>query len=139
MIRKSLVTTAATATLALGLVFAGTGAASAHECYVVKRSDQGSVGAAHSGNWYNLSLVEIFAAAPEILGAPPLTDSQLAWALAQADTQGLPDSFALFTRATLPKGNVAPELLADAKGIDRFFDAHIETVIAIYMEALTMP
>ncbi|GAB3272757.1 hypothetical protein [Microbacterium lacusdiani] len=138
MIRKSLVTTTATAALALGLVFAGTGAASAHECYVVKRSDQGSVGAAHSGNWFYVQLSELFLSAPGEIGVPPLTDSQLAWALAEADARGVPDSFALFGRFTIPKGDVPEYLLSDAKGIDRFFDAHIETVIAIYMEALTM-
>ncbi|WP_309066682.1 hypothetical protein [Microbacterium sp.] len=137
MIRRSLTTTAAAAVLSVGLVFAGSGAASAHECYVVKRSDQGSVGASHSGNWFNLTIADLLAEAPEILGAPPLNEEQTAWALAEAEAQGMPDSFAIFTRFTLPKGNTHERMINDAKGIDHFFAAYIDQLIAIYMEALT--
>lgn len=137
MIRRSVTTAAAAAVLSVGLVFAGTSVASAHECYVVKRSDQGTVGASHSGNWFHLTLADLLAEAPEILGAPALTEEQTAWALAEAEAQGIPDSFAIFTKFTLPKGSSPERLITDAKGIDSFFAAYIDQLIAIYMEALT--
>ncbi len=137
MIRRSITTAAAAAVLSVGLVFAGSGAASAHECYVVKRSAQGTAGAAHSGNWFQLTLADLLAEAPDILGAPPLTAAQTQWALAEAQAQGLPDSFAIFGKFTIPKGNIPERLITDAKGVDSFFAAYLDTLVAIYMEALT--
>lgn len=137
MIRRSITTAAATATLSVGLVFAGAGAASAHECYVVNRSAQGTVGAAHSGNWYVLTVADLLAEAPGMLGVPALNETQTQWALAEAEAQGLPDSFALFTRFTLPKSTSTAKLIDDSKGIDHFFAKYIDQLIGIYMTALT--
>lgn len=137
MIRRSITMTAAAAALSAGLVLAGSGVASAHECYVVKRSEQGTVGASHSGNWFHLTLADLLAEAPDILGAPALSEAQTEWALAEAQAQGIPDSFALFGRFTIPKGDIPENLITDAKGIDSFFAAYIDQLIAIYMEALT--
>lgn len=138
MIRRSITMATAAGALSLGLVFAASGAASAHECYVVKRSDQGTVGASHSGNWYHMTLEGLLAEAPEIIGAPPLNAEQTAWALAQADMAGIPDSFAIFTKFTLPKGHSPERLITDAKGIDSFFAKYIDQLIGIYMAALEM-
>jgi hypothetical protein len=136
MIRRSIITTAGAAALSFGLVFAGAGAASAHECYVVNRSAQGTAAAAHSGNWYVLTVADLLAEAPMIFQMPELTEDQTAWALAEADAQGIPDSFALFTRFTLPKGGPA-KLVTDSKGIDHFFAKYIDQLGEIYMTALT--
>lgn len=136
MIRRS-VKAAATVVLTAGLVFAGTGVASAHECYVVHRSAQGTAGAAKSGNWHVLTVADLLAEAPDILGAPPLTPSQMSWALAEAEAQGIPDSFALFGRFTIPKGDIPERLITDGKGVDSFFAAYIDQLAGIYMAALT--
>lgn len=137
MTRRSITTAAAAAVLSAGLVFAGSGAAFAHECYVVKRSAQGTAGASHSGNWFQLTLADLFAEAPEILGAPALSDAQMQWALAEAQAQGLPDSFAIFGKFTIPKGNIPERLITDAKGVDSFFASYMDQLVVIYMEALT--
>lgn len=112
MTRRSITTAAAAAVLSAGLVFAGSGAAFAHECYVVKRSAQGTASASHSGNWFQLTLAE-------------------------AQVQGLPDSFAIFGKFTIPKGNIPERLITDAKGVDSFFAWYMDQLVAIYMEALT--
>jgi len=136
MIRRS-IKAAATVVLTAGLVFAGSGVASAHECYVVHRSAQGTAGAANSGNWFVLTVADLLAEAPDMLGAPALTPEQTDWALAAAEAQGIPDSFALFGRFTIPKGQIPERLITDGKGVDSFFASYIDQLIGIYMEALT--
>jgi hypothetical protein len=121
MIRKSLATLALT-----GAVVAATaGTASAHECYVADRSDAGNAGASHSANWYTLELSDLFADAHNFLGGDALTADQLQHALDMAAEQGLPSSFTLFERFTLPRSSAELAALssksADGKGIDHVF------------------
>ncbi|MEV7633093.1 hypothetical protein AB0N64_11860 [Microbacterium sp. NPDC089318] len=138
MIRRSIINTTAAAVLSAGLVLTGAGVASAHECYVVKRSAQGTASASNSGNWFTLTVADLLAEAPDILGAPPLTDEQTQWALAEAEAQGIPSSFAIFGRFTIPKGDIPERLITDGKGVDSFFAAQLDKLIAIYMTALSM-
>ena len=132
MIRKTLVTTALTA----GLVVSGAGMASAHECYVANRSDKGNAAAAeHSDNWYQLSLTELFG----FVGVPA---ENMNAAVAKASAQGIPTSFTLFEKFTIPRSIAEMEEMTEAdvakstdgKGIDHFFLKYGEDLIAIAME-----
>ena len=135
MIRKSLATLALTA----GLVAASAGTASAHECYVAKRSDAGNAGASHSANWYTLKLSDLYADAHNFLGGEALTADQLQLALGMAAEQGLPSSFTLFERFTLPKSTAelaaVSSKAADGKGIDHFFVKYGDQLVGIFYAA----
>ena len=132
MIRKTLVTTALTA----GLVVSGAGMASAHECYVANRSDKGNAAAAaHSDNWYQLSLTELFG----YVGVP---DAAMDAAVAEASARGIPSSFTVFERFTIPRSVAEMEEMTEAdlakstdgKGIDHFFLKYGEDLLSIAME-----
>ena len=135
MIRKTVLTTLTT----IGLLAAGTGAASAHECYIANRSAQGNVGASNSANWYTLQMAELFSTAHFFLGGDPLTPEQLAWALEQTEARGLPLSVTMFERFTIPPSINELEGLSskssDGKGVDHFFAAHGDALIGIFFEA----
>jgi len=131
--------TAATLALTTALVAAGAGAASAHECYVANRSAQGNAGASHSANWYTLTLDELFRSGHLFLGGDPLTDEQLETALDLARQQGVPLSFTVFERFTLPKSIGELEAVssksADGKGIDHFFVRYGDAIVGIFFAA----
>ena len=131
--------TAATLALTVGLVGIGAGAASAHECYVANRSAQGNAGASNSANWYTLHLEELFRSGHEFLGGPALTDAQVQTALAMAADQGVPSSFALFERFTIPRsqGELAEvsSKSSDGKGIDHFFAKYGDTIVGVFFAA----
>ena len=129
MLKKSI----AAGTLAVGLVFAGAGAASAHECYIPNRSDAGNANATHSANWFAGSVTEFFGFAHEIFGGAPLTPEQIEWATAEAAAQGIPTSFTIFGKKLLPAGGGGP---ADGKGVDHLFEAYGAQLGAIYAAAL---
>jgi hypothetical protein len=135
MIRKSLATLA----LAGVLVGAGAGSAMAHECYVAKRSDAGNAGASHSANWYTLQLGDLFADAHNFLGGDALTADQLQVALDMAAEQGLPSSFTLFEKFTLPRSiaqlDTVSSKSADGKGIDHFFVKYGDQLVGIFSAA----
>jgi hypothetical protein len=135
MIRKSLATLA----LAGVLVGAGAGSAMAHECYVAKRSDAGNSGASHSANWYTLKLSDLYADAHTFLGGEALTADQLQLALDMAAEQGLPSSFTLFERFTLPRSiedlDSVSSKSADGKGIDHFFVRYGDALVGIFYAA----
>jgi hypothetical protein len=101
--------TAATLALTTALVAAGAGAASAHECYITNRSDQGNAGASHSANWYTLQLEELYRSGHQFLGGDPLTDAQVSTALATKS--------------------------ADGKGVDHFFVAYGDAIAGIFFAA----
>lgn len=137
MIRRSLVTVGLAATM----VVAGGGVASAHECYVANRSDKGNAGASHSANWYTLEVTELFASAHYFVPGvdEPLTPEQVATAVAMTSEAGIPTSFTLFERFTIPRSYDELAGLqsksADGKGIDHFFAAYGEQLMAIAVAA----
>jgi hypothetical protein len=123
--------------LAGGLLVGSAGAASAHECFVANRSERGNLAASsHSENWYLLTLEELFASAHFFLPVEELSAEQLDEALAMAEAQGIPLSFTLFERFTIPRS--VDELTAspksgDGKGIDHFFQAYGDQIIGIVL------
>lgn len=121
-------TTLTTAALTAGLVVGTAGAASAHECFVAKRSDKGAAAATHSSNWYRLTLAELY-------GHTTLDTDAQALAVERAVAAGVPSSFTLFERHTIP---VSAEEWSgrsvDGKGVDSFFAAYGETLIGILHE-----
>ena len=131
--------TAATLALATSLVAAGAGAASAHECYIANRSAQGDAGASHSANWYTLKVEELYRSGHEFLGGAPLTEAQVSKALAMTAEAGVPLSFTVFERFTLPRSMDELEGLttksADGKGIDHFFIAYGDAIVGIFFAA----
>ena len=131
--------TAATLALTTALVAAGAGAASAHECYIVGRSAQGNAGASHSANWYTLQLEELYRSGHHFLGGEPLTDAQVSTALAMSTEAGVPLSFTVFERFTIPRSMNELEALAtksaDGKGVDHFFVAYGDAIAGIFFAA----
>ena len=129
MIRKTLVTL----TLAAGLVVTGGGIASAHECYIPNRSEQGNAHATKSGNWETLHLDGLFAEAHLYLGGRALTASEIDSAVAQALSAGVPSSVTIFQPRLLPDAGPA------GAGIDHFFSTYIDTLAGIYFGIVEAP
>lgn len=131
--------TAATLALTTALVAAGAGAASAHECFVANRSAQGNAGASNSANWYTLQMEELYRSGHFFLGGEPLTDAQVATALAMTKEQGVPLSFTVFEKFTIPKSVGELEEVssksADGKGVDHFFVAYGDAIVGIFYAA----
>ncbi|MDT0165211.1 hypothetical protein Q9R32_06565 [Actinotalea sp. AC32] len=129
-------------TLALtgALMATGVGAASAHECFIANRSDQGDAGASHSKNWYTLEVAELYSSAHLFLGTEPLTEAQVAEAVELTSERGIPTSFTVFERFTIPRSTAELEALssksADGKGVDHFFVAYGDAIIGIVFEVL---
>ena len=128
MLRKTFVTAA----LTTGLVLGSAGIASAHECFVAKRSATGTTAATHSANWELLTLEELFSHLPPFL--PQLTPTQVDRAVALAEAQGIPSSVALFGKQTIPvsQDGWTPKS-GDGKGVDHFFSAYGDRLIGIVM------
>jgi len=125
--------------LLAGLVLSGTLLAvavptvAAHECYIVNRSDQGAIGADHSGRWEMLPLGAIFGFIHEVVGGVPLTPAQIEWAIGEAANQGLPaDGWLVRSDRTIGAGS----RLADGKGLDHLADVYGEQIVGIYFQAL---
>ena len=115
-----------------------TGTALAHECFVISRSDTGDIAAGgHSHAWATLGTLEdLFGFVGDFIGAPPLSDSQLAWAVDAAKEAGLPSQLTLFGRLTIAEGTPAMVMhSADGQGIDHLFDWG-PVLIGIYQDAL---
>ena len=131
--------TAATLALTTALIAAGAGAASAHECYIANRSAQGNAGASHSANWYTLQLEELYRTGHNFLGGDALTEEQVQTALALTRERGVPLSFTVFERFTLPKSVEQLEGVssksADGKGVDHFFVAYGDAIVGIFFAA----
>ena len=126
MLRKTCVTAA----LTTGLVLGSTGVASAHECFVAKRSAAGTAGATHSANWQQLTLVDLFSHLPPFL--PQLSPAQVDQAVSMAKAQGIPSSVAVFEKQTIPvsQDGWSPKS-GDGKGVDHFFSAYGERLMTI--------
>ena len=120
MLRKTLTTAALTATL----VVSTAGMASAHECFVAKRSDKGDAAvAAHSTQWETVPLAGVFAH----IG---LDQEQTAEALEMATEAGIPLTFTTFAR-TIPVGAEPSPKSSDGKGIDHYFASYGAQLMAI--------
>ena len=116
-----------------------TGTALAHECFVISRSDTGDIAAGgHSQAWETVGTLEdLFVFVGGLLGLPPLSDAQLAWAVDAAEEAGLPSQLTLFGRLTIAEGTPAMAMhSADGQGIDHLFDWG-PVIIGIYQDALT--
>lgn len=117
----------------------GAGAASAHECYVANRSDKGNAGASHSANWYTLQVAELYSSVhffmPDVF-PEALTDEQVATAVDLTAEAGIPTSFTVFERFTIPRNlDEGSAKSSDGKGIDHFFAGYGEQLIGIAVEA----
>jgi hypothetical protein len=125
-------TTFVTAALTTGLVLGSAGIASAHECFIAKRSETGTAAVTHSANWHQLTLTGLFSDLPPFL--PQLTSAQVDRAVALAEAQGIPSSMALFGKHTIPlsQDEWSPKA-ADGKGVDHFFSAYGDRLIGIVM------
>jgi hypothetical protein len=111
---------------------------SAHECFVANRSAQGNLGASHSGEWFTLTLHQIFSET-EGFGLPDLTDGQVDWAVGRASDLGVPASFTIRTDKTIGEDAAAFTKNgkgADGKGIDHLVDAYGATLVGVVFEAL---
>jgi hypothetical protein len=116
-----------------------TGSASAHECFIASRSDQGNIAAGtNSQSWFyagDLPAVFNFLSdflAPQ-MGLASLTQAQKDWAVAEARAQGVSEQLTIFARLVLMDNN--PNVgfkAADGKGVDHAIDV----LIPIYMAAL---
>ena len=135
MIRKLLVTVGLTGSM----LVAGAGAASAHECYIANRSAQGNAGAAHSANWYTLQVSELYAAAHFFIPGveEPLTEAQIAEAVALTEEAGIPTSFTLFERFTIPRNLDDADAIGsksvDGKGVDHYFAKYGDQLVGIVL------
>jgi hypothetical protein len=131
-----------TVSAALGLaVLAGSaGLVSAHECYIVSRSDQGNVAAGeHSSQWMSLSGAEIFGFIAQEVGGPQLDDQQLVAATAIAEAAGAPKTLTVFVNHTIAEGTPAMDRngrATDGKGVDHVFDGLINVYVEAYFAAL---
>ena len=111
--------------MSAALLMVGAGVASAHECYIANRSDQGNAGATHSGRWLTVT-VEGFVHSPEF---PPGVDP--ACFLAYWLGHGGPEGFTIRTDKTIGAGSSNPNL-ANGSGVE-----HIEEAWgALFGEAL---
>ncbi len=125
-------TTIVTATLTTGLVLGSAGIASAHECFIAKRSSTGTAAATNSANWEQLTLADLFSHLPPFL--PTLSPEQVQEAVALAEAQGIPSSMALFGKQTIPVSQDAwSPKSGDGKGVDHFFSAYGDQLMGIVM------
>jgi hypothetical protein len=115
------------------------GTALGHECFIASRSDTGTIAAGtHSRSWlYVGSLRLLFGFLSEEAGLPPLSPSQLDWAVDAAKAAGMPNEFSIFVgRRTIAEGTPAMDKHgADGRGVDHLGD-WFPTAVEIYTEAL---
>lgn len=108
------------------------------ECIVVNRSDTGNLHAPASGRWMTLPLATLYEET-ENFGLPDLTEAQVAYAVALAESWGVPSSFTFRSDKILLEnatGWVKGDHAADGKGIDHFADSYGERLFGALYEAL---
>jgi hypothetical protein len=131
LVRSILIGSIAATTLA--------GTALGHECFIYSRSDTGDLAAgSHSKVWLTVgSTADIFLLVEEELELPPLSSSQLDWAVDAGKAAGLPNQFTIFIgRKTIAEGTPAMEKhAADGRGVDHAFD-WLPVVVDLYVQAL---
>lgn len=102
--------------MSAALLMVGAGVASAHECYIVNRSDQGNAGATHSDRWFTVT-VEGFVNSPDF---PPGVDP--ACFLTYWRGHGGPEGFTVRIDKTIGEGSSNPNL-ANGSGLDHVEEA----------------
>ena len=98
----------------------------AFECVVVNRSATGNEHATTSGRWMTITLEQLYSET-ENFGLPDLTAAQVAYAVALAESWGVPESFTFRSDKILledANGWQKGDLSSDGKGIDHFVDAY---------------
>jgi hypothetical protein len=123
--------------LALALAVVPVASAAAHECFVVNRSAAGNLHASVSGPWMTVTLADIYEET-ELFGLPDLTSAQVTYAVALAESLGVPDSVTFRSDTLLPPSETWDELglSTDGKGIDHFFDVYGDALIGALFAAL---
>jgi hypothetical protein len=125
---------AGTAAATAALVIGSAGAASAHECFVANRSDQGNAAAGqHSAAWQVLTLDFIVTA---FLGQ---TQEVADCVVAAAPDAGIPTTFvfggkqAVGTEGVIMESNPVDGLTSDGRGIDHAEDVYGEAVVGLIL------
>ncbi len=134
---------ARSAVLATALIALTAGATFAHECYNASRSAQGNAGASNSAVWETLPVAGLFAEI-HLFGIPgvetPLDAAQQAAAAAAALEMGVPAQATIFVgKHTIGANGHAftdGDKAVDGKGIDHFFAAHGNSLVAAYFAGL---
>ena len=106
-------------------------AAFAHECFVANRSAQGAAGAAKSGQWFSITLEELFAFEVSV------PEANVDDAVAEAVEAGIPGTIAIFGRHVLAEGSGASEngALANGKGLEHISRSPLAaTIFTIALE-----
>ena len=132
---RRLVTSAILA-IAIGLV--PLASAAAHECFVVNRSANGNLHATSSGEWFTLTLTQLYEET-EFFGLPDLTPAQVDYATALAESLGVPSSFTIRSDKLLlenASGWQKGDYATDGKGIDHFIDVYGDRLIGALFAAL---
>ena len=107
----------------------------AHECTIASRSAQGNTGALHSASWTRLGLADVFGFINGEVGGPPLSPSQIDWAVNEAIAEGLPaDGWVIRSNKTIGEGSSNPNL-ANGKGLDHLADSVGPQIVGIYFAA----
>lgn len=126
------------ALLATLLLAVSATSAFAFECVVVNRSETGNEHATISGRWMTVTLEQLYSET-ENFGLPDLTDAQVAYAVALAESWGVPESFTFRSDKILledASGWQKGDHASDGKGIDHFIDAYGEQLFGALYAAL---
>ena len=126
------------ALLALLLLAVSATSAFAFECVVVNRSATGNEHATISGRWMTITLEDLYSET-ENFGLPDLTDAQVAYAVALAESWGAPESFTFRSDKVLledASGWQKGDNASDGKGIDHFIDAYGDQIFGALYAAL---
>ena len=110
----------------------------AFECVVVNRSATGNEHATTSGRWITVTLEQLYSET-ENFGLPDLTEAQVAYAVALAESWGVPESFTFRSDTILledASGWQKGDHASDGKGIDHFIDAYGEQLFGALYAAL---
>lgn len=98
----------------------------AHECIVANRSAQGAIGAGKSGQWFSISLQELFAFEFSV------PEANVDEAVAEAIEAGIPEVVAIFGKFTLAEGTGAASngALANGKGLEHLSQSPVAATVA---------
>ena len=119
---KKLLTTLA---LTCAMLALPASAAFAHECIVVSRSAQGAIGAGGSGQWFSVSLEELFAFEFSV------PEANVDDAVTEAIEAGIPEVLAIFGKFTLGEGSGAASNCAfkNGKGLEHLSQSPLASTI----------
>lgn len=106
-------------------------AAFAHECFIADRSAQGATSAAKSGQWFSISLEDLFAFEFSV------PEASVDDAVAEAIEEGVPEVIAIFGRGVLAgeSGAASNGATANGKGLEHLSQSPIaETIFEIALK-----